>query len=142
MNILKVLTDKRIKGNTGEYAVAKLLKKRKYRIIERNYVACGHEIDIIAKNKEYICFVEVKTRSYDAKNTYGTRPADAVNKEKRRAIISAAKIYASIHANDGYKFRFDVAEVYLDTHKKIREINYLENAFTADRERRIKFQST
>lgn len=142
MNILKVLTDKRIKGNTGEYGVAKLLKKRKYRVIEKNYIAGGQEIDIIAKNNEYICFVEVKTRSDNAKNTYGARPADAVNREKRRSIISAAKIYSSIHSNDGYKFRFDVAEVYLDDKGKIRQINYLENAFTADRDYNVKFKST
>ena len=141
MNILKILTDKRIKGNLGESGVCKFLKRRKYTILERNYVAGGHEIDVIAKSREHICFVEVKTRSDDAKNTYGMRPADAVNEEKRRSIISAAKIYASVHAKDGYKFRFDVAEVYLDSNKKIREINYLENAFTVDSDRRNGYKS-
>ena len=87
MNILKVITEKRIKGNIGEVGVAKFLKKNGYKILERNYVADGHEIDIIARNKEHICFVEVKTRSDDAKNTYGVRPADAVDYNKRKSII-------------------------------------------------------
>lgn len=140
MNILKILTDRRIKGNIGEAAVCKFLKRKKYKIIERNYVANGHEIDIIAKNREHICFVEVKTRASDAKNTYGTRPCDSVDAEKRRAIISAASVYAAMHRNENLKFRFDIAEVYMNADKTVRDINYLENAFTADSDRKIKFK--
>ena len=142
MNILKVLTEKRIKGNIGEAGVCKLLKKRKYKILERNYVADGHEIDIIAENKEYICFIEVKARSENAKNTYNTRPSDAVDAKKRSSIISAARVYASVCGSSRKKFRFDVAEVYLDEEKNIKEINYLEGAFTADHDKRIRFKST
>ena len=140
MNILKILTDKRLKGNIGEEAVCKLLKKKKYKILERNYVANGHEIDIIAKDREHICFVEVKTRSSDAKNAYGTRPCDAVDAEKRRSVISAASVYSAMHRGDGLKFRFDVAEVYLNPDKSVRDINYLECAFVADGDRKIKFK--
>ena len=139
MNILKVLTDKRLKGNIGESGVVKFLKRQRYKILRRNYVADGHEIDIIARDKEHICFVEVKTRTTDAKNTYSQRPAEAVDYEKRKSIISAARIFASVHREDGYKFRFDVAEVHIDKNKKITEINYLENAFTADSDRRKRF---
>ena len=139
MNILKILTEKRLKGNIGEAAVCKCLKKRGYKILERNYVANGHEIDIIAKDREHICFVEVKTRSDGAKNTYGSRPCDSVDADKRSAIISAASVYAAMHRGDGLKFRFDIAEVYINENKSIRDINYLESAFAADSDRKTKF---
>ena len=129
MNILKVLTDKRLKGNIGENAVCKYLKRRKYKILERNYVAGGHEIDIIAEEKEHICFVEVKTRTEGAKNPYGISPREHVDKRKQESIISAARVYSAM-CYGRKKFRFDVAEVYLDKDKNVKEINYLENAFS------------
>ena len=132
MNILKVLTDKRKKGNIGEAAVCKHLRRRGYKILERNYVADNHEIDIIAKGHGHVCFVEVKTQSKNAANPYGLRPADAVDAKKRRSIIDAAKSYTSL-VYDNSKFRFDVAEVFLDANRKVTEINYLEGAFSADR---------
>ena len=129
MNILKVLTERRIKGNIGEDGVAKYLKRNGYKILRRNYVEEGHEIDIIAENKEYISFVEVKTRTKSAKNPYDLLPRDAVDLKKRKSIISSARVFASFQNTDK-KFRFDVAEVYLDENKKVLEINYIENAFT------------
>lgn len=129
MNILKVLTDRRIKGNIGEDAVCKYLKKKKYKILHRNYVADGHEIDIIAEEKEHICFVEVKSRTEGAANPYDMLPRDAVDIKKQESIIKAARVYAASVGRQK-KFRFDVAEVYLNKSGKTNEINYIENAFT------------
>ena len=50
MQILKIRTEKRITGNIGEDAACKYLRKNKYKILKRNYVSNGHEIDIIAEN--------------------------------------------------------------------------------------------
>ena len=129
MNILKVLTDKRVKGNIGEDAIVKYLKKKKYKILNRNYVADGHEIDIIAEEKEHICFVEVKTRTEGAKNPYDMLPKEAVDLKKQQSIIKAARVY-SASVGGKKKFRFDVAEVYLNQKRKVEKINYIENAFT------------
>ena len=128
MNILKVLTDKRIKGNIAENAVCKYLKRRRYKILFRNYVADGHEIDIVAEEKEHICFVEVKSRTDGAKNPYDMLPKDKVDKKKQESIITAARV-CSASIGGRKKFRFDVAEVYLTQDKKVKEINYIENAF-------------
>lgn len=128
MNILKVLTEKRIKGNIAEDAICKYLKRKRYKILYRNYVANGHEIDIIAEDNEHICFVEVKSRSENALNPYDTLPRDAVDKNKQKSIISAAKVFAS-SIGERKKFRFDVAEVYLNKNNKADRIEYLENAF-------------
>ena len=52
-------TEKRKRGDIGEKAAAKHLKKQRYRILERNYVCGHHEIDLIAENREFLVFVEV-----------------------------------------------------------------------------------
>ena len=129
MEILKLLTDKRIKGNIAELSVCKYLKKKRYKILSRNYVADGHEIDIIAENREHICFVEVKSRTDGAANPYNMLPRDAVDIKKQESIIKAARVFSASVGREK-KFRFDVAEVYLDQNKRVKEINYIENAFT------------
>ena len=90
MEILKVKTKNRKVGDFGELAAEKLLKRKKFKIIHRNYVAAGHEIDIIAENKDTLIFVEVKTRNISEDDRFPTRPAAAVTREKRLAIVKAA----------------------------------------------------
>lgn len=68
----------------GEDAAARYLKKKGYKITARNYRTPHGELDIIAENKEYIVFVEVKTRNARSDRKYG-RPADAVDGTKKRA---------------------------------------------------------
>lgn len=62
-------TAKRKTGDYGEDLASSFLKKKKYKIVERNYNARGGEIDIIAWRKinkiKTLCFVEVKTRKYN-----------------------------------------------------------------------------
>ena len=131
MNILKVLTDKRIKGNIGEDATARYLKRRLFRILERNYVANGHEVDIIAQNRRYLCFVEVKTRTVTKSEGSSVRPAVSVTPEKMRSLISVARSYLYTHKTKKM-VRFDIAEVYLAEDKSVTTLNYIEGAFTRD----------
>ena len=119
MKILELLTEKRKIGNKGEKAAEKLLKKSGYKILERNYVAEGHEIDIIACDREHTVFCEVKTRTLGRENPCEPRPASAVTPEKQRKIISTAKYYNSIK-NCGRKMRFDVIEIFLDEEKNVK----------------------
>lgn len=127
MNVLKILTPKRIVGNVGENEAAKHLKKKGYKILERNFVEAGHEIDIIAKYKDELVFVEVKTRSAASTSELEARPASAVTPEKQRAIISTAIAYLATTV-DTPKIRFDVIEVILDNGKP-QKIEHLEAAF-------------
>ena len=133
MNILKVFTDKRRKGNVGEDAAAKFLRKNGYKILERNFVGDGSEIDLIAKNRKdgTTVFVEVKTRSVDKTGSYESRPAAAVTPEKQRTIIFASKIYMS-RMRLKTKMRYDVIEVLLeniDGKEKIADIRHLISAY-------------
>ena len=128
MNILKVLTEKRKNGNIGEDAAAIFLHKHGYRILERNYAELGAEIDIIAKNREYYVFVEVKTRTLELQSPKEPRPASSVTPEKQRKKITVAKWYLGT-VPKGRKIRFDVIEVYLNEEKEVQKIMHLENAF-------------
>lgn len=116
-------------GNIGEKYIAKFLRRNGYKIIERNMRNFYSEIDIIAENKEYIVFVEVKTRT----SGQILPPRAAVNLQKRNKIILAAEAYLSrIHTEKA--IRFDIAEVYLYADKnKVESINYIENAFGGSR---------
>ena len=128
MNILKILTPARIKGNIGEKAAARYLKKNKYKILSRNYVAKNKEIDIIAENKDTVVFVEVKTRTENVSVKGEPRPASAVTPDKQRDIITAAKYYIAAQKINK-RIRFDVIEVFLDENKKAVRIRHLENTF-------------
>ena len=128
MEILKIKTRNRQLGDIGEDAAVKLLKKNKFKIIKRNYVAVNHEIDIIAENKEYQIFVEVKCRDIGGLD----RPAAAVTPEKQRAIIRAASFYTGFNPSEKKK-RFDVIEVYTKTENgrtSVIKTNHIEGAFT------------
>ena len=128
MNILKVLTPRRITGNTGERLAVKFLKKNKYRILEKNFVANGHEIDIIAYKDKTVVFAEVKTRTLGKENPKESRPASSVTQKKQKSIISAAGYYMGYH-RPGEKCRFDVIEVYLKDNGKPHKIIHMESAF-------------
>ena len=112
-------------GEIGEEYTVKFLEKKKYKILERNYRKRYGEIEIIAENKNYIVYVEVKTRHKDSM----TSAADAVNRQKQIRIIKTASLYLS--ENETEKFcRFDVCEVYINSDNlKLVDINYIEAAF-------------
>ncbi len=118
------MTDKQILGEKGEKAVAEFLKKNKYKIITRNYSSKTGEIDIIAENKEYIAFVEVKTRHAGQMLS----PQFAVGVRKQRRIMLTAAGFLKQYMYDKQP-RFDVAEVIVYDKGK-PDINYIENAFT------------
>lgn len=121
-------------GTLGEILAAKFLKKNKYKILEKNIHISHNELDIIALHKKdgMLIFVEVKTRSVneDLYSSFGV-PSDAVNIQKQRRTIDAAKGYLNSHKKlYNYQPRFDVIEVYLHKEtKKLLKINHIENAF-------------
>ena len=131
MKILEVLTKRRLTGNLGEDAATDYLRKRGYKILQRNYVAQGHEIDIIARCRDALCFIEVKTRTLGKESLKEPRPASSVTPEKQRSIISCAKVYAAFEGR-GKKLRFDVIEVLITADGQVHSINHMEAAFNAD----------
>ncbi len=97
------------KGCAAEDAAALFLTEKGYRILERNYRFHRNEIDIIAKDGDYLCFIEVKARSA-VKQGYGYQ---AVNGEKQRRIRKVAEFYLISHQlyNADIPCRFDVISI-------------------------------
>lgn len=134
MNILKILTPRRSLGNIGEKHAVRFLRKKGYRILETNYVGKWGEIDIIARKKDLIAFIEVKTRSAESANAHEARPAAAVNREKQRRLIRIANEYARrTHKPDGILMRMDIIEIITQKNRKgeprVKSTVHIENAF-------------
>ncbi len=108
----------KILGRKGEDVVCKYLKKRGYKILERNYTAKFGEVDIIAFLRGIYCFIEVKTRETDA---FGL-PSEAVTREKQRKYRLLAQYYC-LQKGEELPVRFDVASILNG------EVEYFENAF-------------
>ncbi|MCC8097283.1 MAG: YraN family protein [Eubacterium sp.] len=111
---------KKQSGNMAEEAASRYLTSKGYEILERNYFARGGEIDIIARDEEFLVFVEVKHRVTDFQG-YGFQ---AVTKAKQRKICNAAKKYM-LDKNLSWErsMRFDVIDVFEG------EITHYEGAF-------------
>lgn len=109
-------------GNCGEDIAAQYLEQKGYKILERNFRCNQGEIDIIAKDKEEIVFVEVKTRS----NTSYGLASEAVNKQKKMHMLRAIKYYLYIRNLQNDFIRIDVVEVYIK--KGIAYINHIKQA--------------
>ncbi|MFN8211236.1 MAG: YraN family protein [Bacteroidales bacterium] len=109
-------------GKDGEAIASDYLGKKGYRILHRNWVWGKKEIDIIAENKDFIVFAEVKTRSRDMH----LRPGDLVPREKQRYMIFAAEGYIKRY-NINKESRFDVITII--SGPDLPEIEHIENAF-------------
>lgn len=109
-------------GQEGEELAREHLAKKGYRILHRNWKSGKREIDIIAENKDFIVFVEVKTRT----NDFHMHPRHAVTSEKQKSIIFAADTYISRY-NIDKESRFDIISI-ISNGKSI-EIEHIEDAF-------------
>lgn len=112
-------------GKIGEDIAAKFLTRKGYRILERNWRIRSGEIDIVAKDKDTIVFVEVKSRS---STEYGTGE-EAITPHKKEKIINAAKACLQYKGED-QPCRFDVISILFEKNGKVKEINHIEDAFT------------
>ena len=123
MRITQTEFYKKLLGRIGEKSAGKYLRKKGYKIIEKNYTTKIGEVDLIALYGDLLVFIEVKTRSSTA---YGN-PGDAVDYFKQKKYVLLAKEYLMLKKEYREKpVRFDVVEVLNG------EINHIESAFFAD----------
>jgi len=108
--------NRHVTGALGESAACAALEKARCVILERNYRRPYGEIDIIAREKQTIVFVEVKTR---ASLRYG-RPAEAVNRAKQLKIMRTALCYLAENGLEDAAVRFDIIEVMPEGVRHIR----------------------
>ena len=112
--------NKRAVGSEFEQKAAAYLSNHGYHILEHNFRCRTGEIDLIAKNDGYLCFIEVKYRSSLSRGY----PAEAITPHKIRKIINTAKVYLLLHKlPTDTPCRFD-AVVILEN-----EISLIKNAF-------------
>lgn len=116
-------SDSYILGGKGENIAAEYIKQKGFFISARNYRYDIGEIDIIAENRKFVIFIEVKTRS----ETAGYFPREAITKDKIRRIIHTAKNYI-YRSHTALIPRFDIIEVTFSEDGDF-EINHIENAF-------------
>lgn len=113
-------------GRWGEAQVAEYLRQRGCAIVAASYKSRFGEIDLIAENRSFLMFVEVKLRS-------GSRFAmgrEAVDARKQQRLRTTAELYLAEHPTEKQP-RFDVAEVLAPQGVKTKSpaITYIENAF-------------
>lgn len=119
-------------GNLGEKYARDFLKKRGYRILETNYRCPQGEIDIIARQKDSLVFIEVRTKN---NLSFGT-PEESISSTKRTHLRNAAYHYQQSHSTGSGQsherlpqhWRIDVVAVELNDKGKPSRIEIIENA--------------
>ncbi|MGP8215056.1 MAG: YraN family protein [Bacteroidia bacterium] len=116
------MNEKQITGSQGESKAVEHLRAKGFEILETNWRFGQEEIDIIARDKDFLVIAEVKTRS----TNYFGEPETFVNKQKQRHLIKAAGAYIEKNNLD-LEVRFDIVSVLKsgDTYK----VHVIENAF-------------
>lgn len=111
--------NKRKIGAEYEKKAGAYLEGRGYEILEYNYRCKPGEIDLVARDGEYLVFCEVKYRADERKG----HPAEAVDLRKQKVISKCALYYITEHALQEAACRFDVISIEKD------EITLYQNAF-------------
>lgn len=112
-------------GELGENYACNYLKKRHYKILERNFKCRQGEIDIIAMDttNQELVFIEVKSRT----NLKFGYPSEAVDTRKQKHIYKTAKYYIYKNRIKNIAIRLDIIEVYL--YRCDNNINHIKQAF-------------
>lgn len=111
-------------GKSGEDIAEQFLIEKGYEIIKRNFRFGKGEIDIIAKDDDYIVFVEVKSR----KNYNYGEPEYAITKSKQRQLKRMAESYFYVNGIQEQLCRFDVITIVGEKEDELK-INHIINAF-------------
>ena len=107
----------------GEDIACEYLKKKGYKIIERNFRKKYQEIDIIATSDTSLVFVEVKTRRSD---TFGSL-FESITPWKLKYLVRLAQFYKQLHPRLPDSMRIDAIGVRLAFDNKLENIEHLEN---------------
>ncbi len=111
-------------GRLGEKLAGDFLKKQGFKILETNYRCPQGEIDIVARHRDYLVFIEVRTKT----GTGFGSPEESVTRAKKRRLIAAASHYRQSHDDLPASWRIDFVGVELDQKGKVTRIELIENA--------------
>ncbi len=111
-------------GILGEKLAKDFLKKRGYRILETNYRCPEGEIDIIARQKDYLVFIEVRTKT---SLEFGS-PEESITPAKMARLRATASHFQQTHDNLPPLWRIDVVAIELNQRGEPSRIELIENA--------------
>lgn len=116
----------KLTGAWGEALAAEYLRKKRYQILASGYRCRFGEIDLIAKNRKFLVFVEVKLR----RSADFAQAMEYVDSRKQQRLRTTASLYLSQHPTE-LPCRFDVIEIYAPqgTRTQHPEIHHMEDAF-------------
>lgn len=110
-------------GIIGEDLACSYVTQQGYKVLRRNYRIRGGEIDIIAKDKDTIAFIEVKTR---LNHLYGL-PEEAITPAKITFLTRAIAYFATVHNLHNTLLRLDAVVIDLNHDKAIERISLIKN---------------
>ena len=108
-------------GRKGEEIASDFLEDKGYIIIKRNYMIGHSDIDILARDKKFLVFVEVRTKS---KKDRGM-PEDTLTKKKLRRMKNTAELYIAFNHYEGLA-RLDAVCIILDGSDTIKHLEHYE----------------
>ncbi len=111
-------------GILGEKLAKDFLKKRGYRICQTNYRCPEGEIDIIAKHRDSLVFIEVRTK----KSLEFGSPEESITSTKMERLKATAYRYQQTHSNLPLLWRIDVVAIELNQKGELSRIELIENA--------------
>ncbi len=123
-NFLAPISTRKTLGNRGERIAAQYLRRHGHKVLMLNYRVRGGEIDIVARERDTLVFVEVKTSG----SGDGPAPHNQVTRTKQHRLTRAARAYLA-HYDRRPSFRFDVVSIVWVEGEKPR-IQHLRNAFS------------
>ena len=113
-------------GELGEAIARAYVRAHSGKVIYKNFQGPkGGELDIVARDGEILCFIEVKSRT--SRSAYN-RPMDAVDAKKRRYIIKGARAWLDLLKSEDMLWRYDVIEVILEE-GKVPDVVWVKQAF-------------
>lgn len=121
--------DNKTFGRWGENQSEIFLQKQGYEILEKNYQKQCGEIDIIARQKKVLHFIEIKTRKTSSTDKYGA-PEEAVDLRKQKKLIKTAYTYISEKEYpEDTDWQMDVISIIYSPQDQKTAINHIQNAF-------------
>lgn len=100
-------SDRRARGREAEDLAAAFLRERGFEILDRNHAVPKGEVDLVCREGDVLCFVEVRSRTSEAQGG----PEETVGRRKARRVVAAATDWALRHGALERAIRFDVVAV-------------------------------
>lgn len=118
--------ERKLLGRWGEALAADELRRKGFRVVAAGWTCRFGEIDLVAEDKKYISFTEVKLR----KNADFAQAREFVDRRKQERVRAAAQMYLVEHPTQ-LQPRFDVVEIYTPDGMQTKrpKLIFLENAF-------------